>query len=372
MSFTHDRWGRETKEKMGKVEIVVSLQGKRRYISTGVECFKKNWRRFRVWNTADAEEMNETLEVLSKQLRTIYNELAGQGQVSVDDVMRCFNERNKPKVGFLDYLRERLEERKSSVTVATGKRYNVIVRYMAKWKGIVSFGQIEDKNILALDRALKKAGKCEGTRWNYHKVIKMVIDDAINEGVFKGTNPYKRLKFGRGQTNSIDSRVLTPEEFERFKNVDTGFNRTLGMVKDLFIFQTLSALSISDLKDFKYSNCERIDGVLVYRSMRNKTGQPFIFVVTDEMREILKKYEYKLPSISDQKYNLHLKALAVRSGIDKEITSHFARHTGASLLLNKGVRVEIVQKVLGHAKLETTTRVYAKLYDTTIVKALSV
>lgn len=86
---------------------------------------------------------------------------------------------------------------------------------------------------------------------------------------------------------------------------------------------------------------------------------------------VLRKYAFKLPIISNVKYNEYLKVCAQKAGIDKPITSHWARHTGATILLNDGIDMEIVAKVLGHSSTRITRSVYAKLLDDTIVKAMS-
>ena len=86
--------------------------------------------------------------------------------------------------------------------------------------------------------------------------------------------------------------------------------------------------------------------------------------------EILKKYGGVLPLISAQKYNLYLKEVARMAGISRPVTSHWARHTGATLLLNAGVRLEVVARVLGHSSTEMTRKVYAKLLDDTVAREM--
>lgn len=75
---------------------------------------------------------------------------------------------------------------------------------------------------------------------------------------------------------------------------------------------------------------------------------------------ILEKYEYKLPWISLQKYNILLKELAAKCGLNKRLTSHMARHTFATSALHKGVPIEVVSKMLSHSNIQTT-QIYAKV-----------
>jgi site-specific recombinase XerD len=71
------------------------------------------------------------------------------------------------------------------------------------------------------------------------------------------------------------------------------------------------------------------------------------------------------------KYNLYLKVVAQNAKIDKPISTHWARHTGATMLLNEGkVPMHIIQHILGHASIRETEKTYAKVLDTTIVNAM--
>ena len=70
------------------------------------------------------------------------------------------------------------------------------------------------------------------------------------------------------------------------------------------------------------------------------------------------------------KYNAYLKVVAQSAGIDKPITTHWARHTGATLLLNEGIPMRIVSRICGHSSTKITEAIYAKLLDETVVNAI--
>lgn len=71
------------------------------------------------------------------------------------------------------------------------------------------------------------------------------------------------------------------------------------------------------------------------------------------------------------KYNQHLKVVAQAAHIDKPLTTHWARHTGATLLLNDGVDMEVVAKILGHSSTRITRKVYAKMLDDTVAREMA-
>jgi integrase len=60
-------------------------------------------------------------------------------------------------------------------------------------------------------------------------------------------------------------------------------------------------------------------------------------------------------------YNRVWKPACIAAGLDPRPRIHDARHTYASWLIAKGVRLEVVQELLGHEDYTTTRRVYAHL-----------
>ena len=183
-------------------------------------------------------------------------------------------------------------------------------------------------------------------------------------------NPYDGGVITRPKDDgSALERYLSEEEMERMKRVELPAGH-LSRVRDLFVFQCYTCMGFADLRDFSSSRLEEVGGRLMYSSRRNKTGCAFSFMLLRGAEEILKKYGGVLPLISAQKYNLYLKEVARMAGISRPVTSHWARHTGATLLLNAGVRLEVVARVLGHSSTEMTRKVYAKLLDDTVAREM--
>jgi site-specific recombinase XerD len=70
-----------------------------------------------------------------------------------------------------------------------------------------------------------------------------------------------------------------------------------------------------------------------------------------------------LPVLSNQKMNAYLKEIATICKIEKNFSTHLARHTFATTVtLTNGVSLETVSKMLGHKSIKTTQH-YAKIVD---------
>ena len=61
-----------------------------------------------------------------------------------------------------------------------------------------------------------------------------------------------------------------------------------------------------------------------------------------------------------------LARVGVRAGLPRKLKPHTLRRTFGSHLLNKGARLEVVSKLLGHASTGITEKAYARLEDETI------
>ena len=94
-----------------------------------------------------------------------------------------------------------------------------------------------------------------------------------------------------------------------------------------------------------------------------------IAILFEDAISIAQKYNYELPMLSNQKYNAYLKVIADICTIEKPLHTHIGRHTAACYLLNKGLSIDIVAKIMGHSTTRVT-RHYAKLLDKTVFIAV--
>lgn len=154
------------------------------------------------------------------------------------------------------------------------------------------------------------------------------------------------ISLSEEERNSIEFLELTGQKLER--------------VKDLFLFQSYTGVSYSDLKKISKENTLLIDNLYYLKGKRSKTGTTYIVPLRDKALDILKKYNYALPVISNQNYNKYIKDLAKEAGVTKNLTSHIARKTCGQLFLNLGYSIEAVSKMLGHSDIKITQQHYAR------------
>ena len=197
----------------------------------------------------------------------------------------------------------------------------------------------------------------------YFTRMKTMVKYAMDNGYLK-INPFQGIKV-HYERKAID--YLTDAEIKAIAEADID-NTSLAAVRDAFLLQVYSGLSYIDLAHLTEDDIKVTDsGVHYIAKKRIKTGVPYVSTILPQGVEILKRNDYKLKVISNQKVNAYLKMIGTIAGINHNLVSHLGRKTYGHLLLNNGVRIESVAKALGHSNSKTTARYYAELTAESVV-----
>ena len=193
------------------------------------------------------------------------------------------------------------------------------------------------------------------------KFFKTVVIFAQKCGVLTH-DPFAQHRF---HLESVDRGFLTDDEITRIMEKEFSTPR-LESVRDIFIFSCFCGLAYIDVANLTQDNIVTLDGKKWIMTRRQKTHVESNILLLDIPLMIINKYKGKtndgklLPILSNQKMNAYLKEIADLCGIRKRLTYHLARHTFATMMLSKGVPVESVSKMLGHANIKTT-QIYARI-----------
>lgn len=369
LTFVYDRRKRASSHKEGSVELRITFERQQKFMTTGVRLLPKQWKNGQVINRLDAQEMQHTLETLMIKVRKVINEMLSCGNLNIDEIPARLKSDTVDERSFIKFCEDRVKVRAYGKKADTVERYDRFMRWLKNYGKIRFFSEVTDKNIILMDEALRATGMKNYSKWNnYHRFMNSFILDAIDEGYLK-RNPYRWLHIEK-EKNSGLQKYLTKEEFHKIETAIMP-TKSLERVRDVFVFQTYTCLSYVDLANFDVEKMDNRDGVTTYNGRRGKTGKEFSFLLMKKAKAILDKYGGKLPVISNIKYNEYLKVVAQSAKVDKPITSHWARHTGATMLLNEGgVDMEVIARILGHSSTRQTRETYAKLLDSTVEKEM--
>lgn len=369
INLIYNRYKKASDIKPAVVEIRVTYNYQQKYFSTGVWLYPNQWKNGMIINCEDIVHISKVLNEQVSNIKEVLLDMLKEDSLDLNHIQDRLNKKSLEKISFIDYCIQRATIRKYGKERDTQERYNRFIRMFSKWGKIKTFNDIKDSNIIAYDIHLAKQGMTNYSKWqNYHRFLNSFILDAINDGLVI-RNPYKWINIEKDKTTSGLNRCLTPKEFKQLKDAKMP-TECLERVRDLFVFQTYTCLRYSDLARFNSNNIVTINETEVYKCTQKKTKKSATVPLLKPALDILDKYKGFLPIISNVKYNEYLKIVAQASGIDKPISTHWARHTGATILLNEGIDMKIVSKICGHSSLKITEQVYAKLLDETVVEAI--
>lgn len=178
----------------------------------------------------------------------------------------------------------------------------------------------------------------------------------------------------RAKRKDVDNIYLTKEELTAMMEADISHLTKLHEVaRDIFMVGVYTAQRVSDYNNIAPENIiVRLDGSTIIRVRQKKTGAWVSIPVKDELKQILKKYDYRLPHVTEQLINLYIKEVARVAGINEMVTvestagglvtlqmrpkyelvqSHTARRTGATLMYLAGMDVFNICMMTGHSSI---------------------
>lgn len=379
--FVFDRKKVATRQKEAAIQVEVLLSGKKKYISTGVKVYKDQWtEKSHIVSRNDMYELNERIDMFKKTIDDYITDLVKKRRPFLwDDFERFLSNADARKDTFIAYIERRISER-TDISESSKKNQRKLLNSLLEYGRIVNFSDLTKSNIasyyewlLGLEIPKKdKDGKDVMTRmavptaWGYMKTLRTYIHDAMLHELI-ATDPSFGIKVRRGEPAVY--KWLTEQEVEDIYKADMPTYH-LKKVRDIFVFMCETGMAYSDAMKFDPAKVvETKDGIYTYGAERTKTGISFFFVLTQRALDILNTYEGRLPRMSNQQFNLALKTISSEVKIDKDISSHWARRSCGYRLLNNGMPIEIVAKVLGHKSVRTTETAYAKILNNTVINA---
>lgn len=217
---------------------------------------------------------------------------------------------------------------------------------------------------------------CHNTTTKYLLNFKKIIRIALAKGWMK-KDPFAQVHF---HFEPVEREFLEKQELKVLLNKEISITR-LAQVRDIFCFCCLTGLAFMDVQQLKPEHLVAdIHGKIWIRKARQKTKNMCNIPLLDEAQKIINRYRdhpycqthgVLLPVCSNQKMNSYLKELADICGIRKNLSTHCARHTFATLTLASGATIDNVAKMLGHANVNMTRR-YAKVLDSSIMRDMEV
>ncbi len=271
---------------------------------------------------------------------------------------------------FIQEMKDQQEFTSNTIKNQTNMR-NLLVKFKRDKKYILEF---ETLNISFYNKYKAWARKDTKDKKKHQNntigrnisALKTFLKWASENGYNKFDN-YKEFEKPSAPTNSF---ALNENELFQLYNHDLSENKRLEKVRDLFCLGAFTGLRFSDYSNISKKNISGEFIVLTQKKTKAKISIPLNYY----SKQILEKYNFNMPTISNQNLNKYIKEACKVADISSEIytvefvgknrfeetffkwqkiSSHTARRTFASIAMSKGANPFAVMRITGHKKIET-------------------
>lgn len=370
-----DHRGRTKNNEEGPLEVRVTANRRSYYINTGLRVKKNLWVSGKIADMSGWAEFERRINIIRDKIEAEVNNCLEEGRpiVSAEIRRKVWDDGAESGTAFLDWCETQIPV--MTISEGTRRHYRTLMARLNEWGGIRTWSDLTTEKIYLFDSWLhqlptkqKQADVMAGIEapkisdgcvWNYHKCLKKLLNNAVLFDKL-AANPYDRLRgqFNRGDRETVE--YLTQQELSIIEHCTPTPGSTMSVVRDLFVFQAYTGFAFGDMVAFNIRDYHEEDGVWVHNGERIKTGVPFVSELLPPVVAVLKRYNMQLPVINNNHYNVLLKAMGEMLGLTKNLTSHMARHTFATMMLKHGAKIENVSAMLGHTNVKQTQR-YAKV-----------
>ena len=259
------------------------------------------------------------------------------------------------------------------------------------------FDQITASLVRRYEQQMKDDGKSMNTISFYMRNLRAIYRKAVGDRIISANpdDPFKTVYTGVAPTRK---RALTEDELKRMRELDglcckksdESTVRLTANQRDAYAYFMFSffarGMSSIDMAYLKKANVR--NGKISY--CRRKTGGNITITLSPELRSIIRYFAgrtinspYVFPIIDDRRsdarlqyenflrgQNITLKELARLAKVPKPVSTHWARHSWATIARKSGAPTAHISEGLGHRD-EKTTRIYLDSFGPAVIDEVS-
>ena len=385
------------------VMLIVSFDRKNRFkCKTDLQIFPKHWN-FAKQNMRQqvpgGQNFNQRLSELLKNVQDYYTELTKLDEkLSYEQLKELIQEfvttKVKPRLtenekSFFEVYDEFIRRKSDELHPRTIQKFKtakkVLKEFTDKKKKHFSFESIDInfidayKHYLQYETKNQKSGKKgfrDDTTAKFIENLKNYLRWSYERG-FHSNIMFQHSEFRAKRKKNLDIVTLKIYELKDLYHFDLSDKPTLESVRDIFCFAAFTGQRWSDAISFNKEDLHGDEWIFEAYKTKKVTTIPMVGYTAPAL-DILKKYDYQLPEISNQKFNDYIKDVAKIVGLNRMvkitrsqgnkkieiekplhevISSHMARRTAVTVLLNiERMPVSQVMEITGHSDFKTLQR----------------
>ena len=366
----------------------ITVGGKRKEKSLNRSILSSRWDRKKQRGKGRSQEIGMLNEYLNSEINKIYRKrqdiLQSGGSFTVETLMNLYSGVEDHKHTLIEIFENENKMNKDVISEGTYKKYISLLNHVKSYLKFqynvtdIDIKKIDYEFVITFDNYLRKEKSIQNnTTVKYVNTLRKIVKSALDKEWIE-KDPFLKYK---GSKKKVEREFLSDSEIKSIVNKDLPFER-IKKARDIFVFCIYTGLAYSDVKSLTDSDIIiDINGGKMINIKRKKTNTVSNIPILPVAQEIIDRYKDHpetinsnrvLPVTSNQKMNAYLKEIADLCGINKNLTTHMARHTFATTItLSNNVPIETVSKMLGHSSLGITQH-YAKVLTPKISNDMAV
>lgn len=341
-------------------------------------------------------EIHRSVKVQLDRYSSFFTEIVNRykninEELTVDILKQRFDEKFKKitvKSDFFRIYQEFLDEKENdytgnSISNSTLKRYkcnkNLLEDFESNCKVKITLGKFDDKLYNKfLKYCIEEKKHSANTLHRNVGLLKTFLLWALNK---KYTYNNNFITFKKPAKFTTDEIALNYEQVELIYNYDFSNNKRLERVRDLFVFGCTTGMRFGNYSTISRSD---VDGNFIRVIDLKSKSKNLAIPLNSISKSILEKYDYNLPSITNQKMNEYIKEVFKKLEFTYEIkktmkygdelvdhkaefwtriSSHTARRSFITIMKNKRVPDKVIMSYTGHTSLEVFNVYYRPSED---------
>lgn len=359
------------------VKIKITFLRKRKYFNTGIDLTPIEFEQVLHGKRKSASQ-KETFDLLTAMLtkaKTVINELP---IFSFPAFEMAFLETRNVYESVSFAFDKYIEQLNNEGRIGTANSYRDASNSLQSFRKGLSFAEITPAFLKNYESWMLKNNKSITTVGIYLRSLRAIYN---LQGIDASLYPFGagKSKYSIPASNNI-KKALTMDEISLIYNFSAPERSNLDRAKDYWLFLYLcNGMNVKDLCLLKWQDIE--GNMLKYnraKTKRTKKNAKLIQVsLKTEALEII--YKWGQPSINKDSYifphlqagmspeiertivkqltktiNKYIRQIALKVGINKHITTYFARHSFATILKRENVSISFISEALGHSSMQVT------------------
>ncbi|OSZ81165.1 hypothetical protein CAP36_07995 [Chitinophagaceae bacterium IBVUCB2] len=279
------------------------------------------------------------------------------------------------------YYDNTIKKMKQEARVGTASNYNTSMNSLKKFSPKLLLRNITVEFLRDYENWLLAQKRSPTTVGIYLRPLRAILNQVIEEGeISRDQYPFGKRRYQIPSSRNI-KKALTLSEIGKIVHFEAVPGTWYERARDMFVFSYFAnGMNIKDILRLKYENIHgdyvRFTRAKTFLTNRSNSTQ-ISFHLTNELVAIIDRFGNKEKSPDNfifpvlhagltptkematvqqftQMVNKYLFKIAEETGIDKKVTTYFARHSFATVLKKKGISPLLISESLGHTSLKTT------------------